>query len=197
MELQRAEIGELAEGSDGAVVGSITMPHKRNPERSEHLDTLARLARAQAGVMLEAMVQIHERDGRGWKAEWPAFPELCLLTSSALALAIDLVQGLEVRGERMRANVDDDPGLLSERVLSAYVARVGKHRAQAELQTVLAGARADGRSMADAVVAAGVLDRAELDALVADVRIPTAEHAVDVVTARLRHFLDSTPEQWT
>ena len=93
MELQRAEIGELAEGSDGAVVGSITMPHKRNPERSEHLDTLARLARAQAGVMLEAMVQIHERDGRGWKAEWPAFPELCLLTSSALALAIDLVAG--------------------------------------------------------------------------------------------------------
>jgi adenylosuccinate lyase len=69
------------------------MPHKRNPERSEHLDTLARLARAQAGVMLEAMVQIHERDGRGWKAEWPVFPELCLLTSSALALAIDLVRG--------------------------------------------------------------------------------------------------------
>ena len=197
MELQRAEIGELAEGSSGAVVGSITMPHKRNPERSEHLDTLARLARAQAGVMLEAMVQIHERDGRGWKAEWPAFPELCLLTSSALALAIDLVRGLEVRTERMRANVDGDQGLLSERVLSAYAARVGKHRAQAELQTVLAAARADGRSLSEAVIAAGVLDRAELDALVVDVRIPTAEHAVDVVTARLRGLLDATPEEWT
>ena len=102
------------------------MPHKRNPERSEHLDTLARLARAQAGVMLEAMVQIHERRRGGWKAEWPVFPELCLLTSSALALAIDLVRGLEVRTERMRANVDGDRGLLSERVLSAYAARVGK-----------------------------------------------------------------------
>ena len=197
MELQRAEIGELAEGSDGAVVGSITMPHKRNPERSEHLDTLARLARAQAGVMLEAMVQIHERDGRGWKAEWPVFPELCLLTSSALALAIDLVRGLEVRTERMRANVDGDQGLLSERVLSAYAARVGKHRAQAELQTVLAGARADGRSLSDAVIAAGVLDQAEVDALALDVRITTAEHAVDAVTTRLRRFLDATPEQWT
>jgi len=197
MELQRAEIGELGEGSDGAVVGSITMPHKRNPERSEHLDTLARLARAQAGVMLEAMVQIHERDGRGWKAEWPVFPELCLLTSSALALAIDLVRGLEVRTERMRANVDGDQGLLSERVLSAYAARVGKHRAQAELQTVLAGARADGRSLSDAVIAAGVLDQAEVDALALDVRITTAEHAVDAVTTRLRRFLDATPEQWT
>ena len=50
MELQRTEIGELREGSDASVVGSITMPHKRNPERSEHLDTLARLTRAHAGV---------------------------------------------------------------------------------------------------------------------------------------------------
>jgi len=82
-------------------------------------------------------------------------------------------------------------------VLSAHAARVGKHRAQAELQTVLAAARADGRSLSEAVIAAGVLDRAELDALVVDVRIPTAEHAVDVVTAGLRGLLDATPEQWT
>ena len=123
MELQRAEIGELGEGTDPSVVGSITMPHKRNPERSEHLDTLARLTRAHAGVMLEAMVQIHERDGRGWKAEWPAFPEICLLTSTALELALDLFRGLEVHAERMRANVEGDDGLLSERVLGARTRR--------------------------------------------------------------------------
>ena len=40
MELQRDEIGELREPTGPDVVGSITMPHKRNPERSEHLDTL-------------------------------------------------------------------------------------------------------------------------------------------------------------
>src|SRR5262249_45514967 len=43
-ELQRPEIGELAEPAAAGTVGSITMPHKRNPEASEHLDTLARLA---------------------------------------------------------------------------------------------------------------------------------------------------------
>ena len=86
MELQRTELGELRERSDASVVGSITMPHKRNPERSEHLDTLARLTRAHAGVCSRRMVQLHERDGRGWKAEWPTFPELCLLASTALAL---------------------------------------------------------------------------------------------------------------
>jgi adenylosuccinate lyase len=196
MELQRAEIGELAEGQHSAVVGSITMPHKRNPERSEHLDTLARLTRAHAGVMLEAMVQIHERDGRGWKAEWPAFPEICLLTSSALALAVDLVRGLEVHEARMRANVEGDPDLLSERVLSVYAGRVGKHRAQAELQTLLAEAHAEGRSLAEVVVAAGVVDAASLDAL-AVAGVPAAEHAVDTVTARLSQLLDDTPEVWS
>ncbi len=66
-------------------VSSITMPHKRNPERSEHLDTLARLVRANAGAMLEAMVQQHERDGRGWKTEWVALPEVCLLQRRRVA----------------------------------------------------------------------------------------------------------------
>ena len=73
--LQRWELRELAEPTAPATVGSITMPHKRNPEVSEQIVTLARLARAQAAVLLESMVQEHERDARGWKAEWVAFPE--------------------------------------------------------------------------------------------------------------------------
>ena len=84
-ELQRPEIGELREPARPDVVGSITMPHKRNPERSEHLDTLARLVRAGSGVLMEGMVAAHERDGRGWKAEWVALPEVCLLTAAARA----------------------------------------------------------------------------------------------------------------
>src|SRR4029079_16396902 len=51
--LQRAEIGELSEAPSEGVVGSITMPQKRNPERSEHLSTLARVVRAGAGPALE------------------------------------------------------------------------------------------------------------------------------------------------
>ena len=196
MELQRTELGELREGSDVSVVGSITMPHKRNPERSEHLDTLARLTRAHAGVMLEAMVQLHERDGRGWKAEWPTFPELHLLTSTALALGLDLVRTIEVDADRMRANVLDDDLLLSEQVLGAYAARVGKHRAQQELQTVLAAARADGRSLGDAVVAAGVVDAADVASLAAPSAIPTAEVAVDVVTERVTRLLAATEKSW-
>ena len=48
-QLQRPEIGELRESFTPGTVGSITMPHKRNPEISEHLVTLSRVIRAQAG----------------------------------------------------------------------------------------------------------------------------------------------------
>ncbi|HEY9521814.1 MAG TPA: adenylosuccinate lyase family protein [Thermopolyspora sp.] len=104
-ELQRPEIGELGEPRPQGVVGSITMHHKRNPEGSEHLDTLARLVRANAGVLLESVVSQHERDGRAWKAEWVALPEVCLLSGTALALAVGLVEGLEVRSGRMAGNM--------------------------------------------------------------------------------------------
>ena len=47
--LQRREIAEAAEAASESTVGSFTMPHKRNPERSEQMVTLARLVRSAAG----------------------------------------------------------------------------------------------------------------------------------------------------
>jgi adenylosuccinate lyase len=129
-ELQRPEIGELREPFIPGQVGSITMPHKRNPELSEHLVTLSRIVRADAAIAVEAMVQEHERDGRSWKTEWLIFPEAVLLTGTALAAAGRLLDGLEVDTERMRANVDASGGyVLSEPVMRALADRIGKHSA--------------------------------------------------------------------
>lgn len=186
MELQRPEIGELREAAAAGVVGSIMMPHKRNPEASEHLDTLARLARANAAVLIEAQVQLHERDGRPWKAEWVALPEVCLLAATALRLAIACIEGLEVDAERMRANVAAGRGLLaSERVLGTLSASLGKHRAQAVLHDVLGAARRDGRSMAEAMAAAGLMSRAEAESAAADEVAPGDTAAVRTVLDRL------------
>jgi adenylosuccinate lyase len=187
MELQRPEIGELREAVAVDVVGSIMMPHKRNPEASEHLDTLARLTRAHALVLMEGQVQLHERDGRAWKAEWVALPEVCLLTSAALRLGIACVEGLEVDTDRMRANVGAAQGLLaSERMLGALSARLGKHRAQAALQDVLGAARRDGRSAAAALEAAGLMTRAEAESAVADPIAAGDTAAVRSVLGRLQ-----------
>jgi adenylosuccinate lyase len=130
VQLQRPELGELSEPFQPGQVGSITMPHKRNPERSEHLVTLARLVRGDAGVMVESMIVEHERDGRAWKAEWAAFPDLCLLSGAALATARQIIDGLEVHVDAMARNLADEQGYLrSEQVMEALVGRVGKQSA--------------------------------------------------------------------
>src|SRR3954468_4751673 len=154
-ELQRPELGELSEPQPPGTVGSITMPHKRNPERGEHLDTLARLARASAGVLLEGMSGVHERDGRSWKAEWVALPEVCLLSASACAMAADLLAGLEVDAAAMGQNLDDATG--SEQALTLLGPRLGRDAAREALQAALAGARRTGRPMRRALVDAGLL----------------------------------------
>jgi adenylosuccinate lyase len=129
-DLQRPEIGELREPFSPGQVGSITMPHKRNPELSEHLVTLSRLVRADAGVAIEGMVHEHERDGRSWKTEWVVLPEACLLTGAALAFGCRLLEGLEVDVERMSANLRAGGGyVLSEPVMRALADRIGKHTA--------------------------------------------------------------------
>jgi adenylosuccinate lyase len=187
MELQRPELGELREATNPTTVGSIMMPHKRNPEASEHLDTLARLTRANGGVLIEGMVQLHERDGRGWKAEWVALPEICLLATTSVRLAIGCVAGLEIDAERMRANVESHRGhLASEQVLGLLAARLGKHRAQARMQELLG----DGRSMSDALGELGdVLTDDERAAALAHDVAPGDAAAVSAVIARVRAML--------
>ena len=85
--LQRPEFGEVREGFVNGTVGSITMPHKRNPEIGEHLGTLARIIRHNAGCLAESMVHDHERDGRSWKVEWGLIAPTCALVGAALHLS--------------------------------------------------------------------------------------------------------------
>jgi adenylosuccinate lyase len=180
-ELQRPEIGELSEGIRESTVGSITMPHKRNPETSEHLDTLARVARAAAGLLVEAMVGIHERDGRAWKTEWFALPEVALAAGTAAALAADLVDGLVVDAARMRRNLETNGRLwASERVLAELSRRYGKHRAQELMQRALN----QTDDLEGALASLDLADPAELAAWVATPAVATAAAMVDAVVTR-------------
>ncbi|MEA2534308.1 MAG: hypothetical protein QOJ93_2119 [Actinomycetota bacterium] len=184
-QLSRPEIGELAETPGPGVVGSITMPHKRNPEIAEHLVTLSRLVRAQQGVVLEGMVAEGERDGRGWKAEWAAVPEACLLAGAALDLAKRMLAGLEVRPEAMRGNLGAMAA--SEKLLAALAPSKGKHATQDVLQRALAA----GGSLEEAASAAGLNG--------SDLLAPDAGAAgamVDEVVRRARAARASEPEVW-
>lgn len=195
-ELQRPEIGELREPTGPGAVGSITMPHKRNPESSEHLDTLARLVRANTAVLVEGMVAAHERDGRAWKAEWVALPEVCLLTGVALQTGRRLLEGLDVDVEAMRANLDHlgDRGA-SERLLAGLTTRMGNHAAQGFLQDLLA----PGTEMAEvvaAVVATGAASAEECRRWLAGSPAGAAAAMVDAVVGRARKARAAEPETW-
>jgi len=128
--LQRTEIGEVSEGFVKGTVGSITMPHKRNPEIAEHLGTLARIIRHNASLVLESLVHDHERDGRSWKAEWAVLAETCLAAGKLLALLHTMIAHLEVHAERMQANLEATGGLiLSEAIMLAIAKHTGKQSA--------------------------------------------------------------------
>jgi adenylosuccinate lyase len=152
--LQRAEIAELAEAPDDGVVGSITMPQKRNPERSEHLWTLARVVRSQADLAIEGLVAEHERDGAAWKTEWALVPRACGATAAALRLAVELVSGLRVDAGRMRANVEAQRGyVLAERVVLALAPSVGHRRAHELVRSVSLRGRERGWTLLEALAA--------------------------------------------
>jgi adenylosuccinate lyase len=184
-QLSRPEIGELSETLGAGVVGSITMPHKRNPEIAEHLVTLSRLVRSQQGVVLEGMVAEGERDGRGWKAEWPAVPEACLLGGAALGLAKQMLAGLVVHPEAMWRNLATMPA--SEKVLATLAPSAGKHAVQDRLQRILSA----GGSLEEVAGAEG-LDMAAL--LAPDPG--AAGDMVDEVVGRARAARATEPEVW-
>ena len=198
VELQRPEIDELAEPTSPSAVGSITMPHKRNPEAGEHLDTLARLARSSAAVLLEGMVALHERDGRGWKAEWVALPEVCLLTGTALRTARALVEGLEVHPDAMRANLErHGDRMASERILGALSGRIGKHAAQEMLHEVLAPSRGGPADLAAELAARGVATADEVREWIGRPPVRAARAMVDVVLARAEAARAAETAAWT
>jgi adenylosuccinate lyase len=197
-ELQRPEIGELGEPLSPDTVGSITMPHKRNPEGSEHLDTLARLVRASASVLVEGMVSGHERDGRGWKAEWVALPEVCLLTGTAVQLGQRLLCGLVVNVDAMRTNLDrHGDELASERILAGLTGRIGKHAAQQLLHDVLAPGTREVHDVVDAVVAAGAATAQDCRKWMGGSAVGAAGSMVDDVVARAQLARAEEPEAWT
>ncbi|WP_260476061.1 adenylosuccinate lyase family protein [Streptomyces sp. WAC 06783] len=146
--LSRAEVGELSEGWEHGRVGSSTMPHKRNPERSEQVVLLARLARSAAALGVESMVQEHERDARGLRMEWVAVADVSHYTLAALAILNEVLAGLRVHHERMAANAASVAEFLcTEALMLALGETIGKQSAHTLVYEVSQRAQSDGRPL--------------------------------------------------
>jgi adenylosuccinate lyase len=120
--LARTEVGEVAEPFGKGQKGSSAMPHKRNPVVSERICGLARVVRANALVGLENVALWHERDISHSSAERIVIPDSFLALDYMLDRFTWLVEGLVVRPERMRRNLEAGHGLFfSQRLLLALV----------------------------------------------------------------------------
>jgi adenylosuccinate lyase len=127
--LQHTEIGEVMEPFKAGQKGSSAMPHKRNPILSERIAGLARLLRGYAGTALEDQPLWHERDISHSSAERVILPDATIVLDYMLVRMAGLVEGLVVRGERMRENIQRGLGLhASSRILGALVEKGGMTR---------------------------------------------------------------------
>jgi adenylosuccinate lyase len=120
--LARTEVREVEEPFGRGQKGSSAMPHKRNPIVAERICGLARVVRGAALVGLENIALWHERDISHSSAERVVVPDAFLALDYMLDRFAWLAEGLVVRPERMRRNLEASHGLFfSQRLLLALV----------------------------------------------------------------------------
>ncbi len=120
--LARTEVAEVQEPFGKGQKGSSAMPHKRNPVVAERICGLARVVRGAAVVGLENVALWHERDISHSSAERVVVPDAFLALDYMLDRFSWLIEGLVVRDERMRRNLEASHSLFfSQRVLLALV----------------------------------------------------------------------------
>jgi 3-carboxy-cis,cis-muconate cycloisomerase len=146
------------------------MPQKRNPVGCATVLATAIRLPALVSVLLSAMTQEHERGLGGWQAEWETLPEVFLLTSGALFQMRQVIVGLRVDTERMRANLDATGGLSYAEAISNALARsIGRTAAHELVEGACQRARDGGRHLLDVMLTAAEitehLSAAELKSL--------------------------------
>jgi adenylosuccinate lyase len=129
--LQRTEIAEVEEGFGKKQVGSSTMPHKRNPIKSEQICGLSRIVRAQILPAFENIPLWDERDLTNSSSERIIFPEAFIFTDHLITLATRTLRGLRLRPENIERNLTMLHGLNMAENVMVELAKKGVGRQQA------------------------------------------------------------------
>jgi adenylosuccinate lyase len=193
--LQGDDIGELAEVHDG--IGSSTMPHKRNPLHSRAVIARSREVVHLAGVLLDWMVSIHERDQI---SSSDTLATCSIAFERLLQSAAKMLAGLRVNDDVMRRNIDRTHGLImAEAAVFLLSERLGKHTAHQEVRLAAACAVERGTTLVEELRARPRIaaDAADLDfssLLDPAASIGLAPESVDRTIAHI-HRLRGTAER--
>lgn len=120
---QRTELREAEEPFGKGQKGSSTMPHKRNPVKSENLCGLARVLRGYAVTAMENIALWHERDISHSSAERVIIPDGTILLDYMFERITFIIRGLIVHPKNMIRSMNMSNGLVySQRAMLALVA---------------------------------------------------------------------------
>jgi len=149
--LQRTEIGEVEEAFGAKQVGSSTMPHKRNPIKSEQVCGLARIIRSSVEPALQNNTLWDERDLTNSSCERVIFPEASILTDHCIHLMTSVLSGLVINRAAIRRNLAFLHGINMAESVMIELTKRGMNRQDAHERVRLASmqALAEGRPLAD------------------------------------------------
>ncbi|HEX9339748.1 MAG TPA: adenylosuccinate lyase [Thermoplasmata archaeon] len=153
--LQRTEIGEVAEAFEAKQVGSSTMAQKENPVASENVCSLARIVRSLVTPALENVPLWHERDLTNSAAERILLPHACVLIDEMLARTTEIFRTLRAYPDRMKTNLEATKGqVMAESVMIALVGKgLGRQEAHKLVRETAQMARSKGIDLRDALLA--------------------------------------------
>ncbi|AHL22512.1 adenylosuccinate lyase [Thermococcus nautili] len=129
--LQRTEILEVSEPFGKKQVGSSTMPHKRNPIRTEKVCGLARVLYSNVIPALLNNPLWHERDLTNSSVERVILPESFVLLDEMLRVTIRVLKGLEFFPENIERNLYLTKNLIMAEPLMLKLAERGMGRQEA------------------------------------------------------------------
>jgi adenylosuccinate lyase len=136
--LQRTEIGEVAEPFRRGQIGSSAVPVKRNPIKSERVSSLAKILRSLVNVAMENIGLWHERDLSNSANERFTLPMAVILLDEMLNSMKSIIIGLNVNTKRITSNLDITKGqIYAEFVLEALIKKgVPRFEAYRNIQRV-------------------------------------------------------------
>lgn len=129
--LQRTEILEVSEPFGKKQVGSSTMPHKRNPIRTEKICGLARVIYSNIIPALLNNPLWHERDLTNSSVERVILPETFVLLDEMLKNMKKVLEGLEFFPENIRRNLNMTHNLIMAEPLMLKLTERGMGRQEA------------------------------------------------------------------
>lgn len=168
--LMKTEFGEVEEPMPEGSVGSSTMPQKRNPVYCQDVVASAAELRSIVPLALEAMQTEHEADRTTALMIREATSRACILTGDMLLRVGMIMEGMTLKPERMRRNLDLGGGLImAEAVMLQLGAAIGRQHAHDVVHDAAQAAFAGDASFADVLASdtrvTAHLDRAAIDAL--------------------------------